>query len=127
MREPADEDGAGNRRVVVDADDGKIEVEVEVEKKCEKCGEDCNCEVKVEVPTDGAAGSKDGKEAILGCDTNSASEMLADSMVESVKAQMRANARANGQRDFDPLNFFREPIRVDMYEPITRTGNQPLK
>lgn len=123
-----------NSEVIEDQETLPVNVEV-----CDTCGHaDCECEECEEdehkVPSpDGSAGYQDENSvAVFGSEKSdkvgkmSTAQVVEESMVNQVQSIIKSNMERTGRGDFDPLNFFKEPIKVDMYEPVVKYGDEMM-
>lgn len=105
---------------------------------CDGCDSlDCRCDDGCECGSQGckgAAGYQDPETtAILGSEKSdnvgemTTAQLVEESIVRQVQSIIKSNLEKCDKGDFDPLSYFKEPVKVDMYEPEIRYGDDMLK
>lgn len=113
--------------------DEQVPYGVELEY-CDACDNiECCCEPEADVSQGGAAGSQLGQGAILGSENSdevgeiSTQQLVEECMVKQVQSIIKSNIEKAGKGNYDPLGFFKEPIKVDLYEPEIKYGEDMIK
>ena len=106
---------------------------VEIEY-CDACDNaDCACGQDSEGATQGAAGSETQAQAILGSENSdevgemTAQQLVEECLVKQVQSIIKSNMEQAGKGNHDPLGFFKEPVKVDLYEPEIKYGEDMIK
>ena len=97
------------------------------------CDEGCQCGSSG-CKAAGSAGSQPKEEkAILGSENSeevgemTTQQLIEESIVNQVQSIIKSNFEESGKDNFDPLGFFKEPVKVDLYEPEIKYGQDMIK